>query len=449
MLVHPPPLRRRSLGGPVLAGLFLLPLAAAAEPPDGRALYHGFVPFAAGREATPRRLPPDLAACANCHGPLAEGRREGGTAAPRIAWAALLRPRGELPPYASAEAVGQAILAGTGRGGRPLDPVMPRFRLEGAELEALLDHLRRAGTAADLPPGVTADTVTLGTVLPLSGPAAAGGRAVLAGLAEVFEAASAAGGVHGRRLRLLALDGAAPGTEAAMRRLLAQLVHAVVGGMWPADAAIEAMLAAARVPHVGSLVVRQEARETGAWTADLLPPLAEQQAVLAQAMTGCGGGGPRLALRLAAAAPGGEAGTRWFDAAAPLAAARRDGPPGCLGLGLGGLAALGGPPPPGWETWLVLPFPAALLRPEPGGPRPEPWRQLGRAAARLAVEWLARAGAVLHEGSLPEQRAATRGDEPLPGLPVRFSRQRRHAWDADVIEITGAPRAAITGASSP
>ncbi|MBV1796532.1 ABC transporter substrate-binding protein [Siccirubricoccus sp. G192] len=337
----------------------------------------------------------------------------------------------------------QAILAGIGRGGRPLDPVMPHYRLTGAELEALMEYLRRAGTAADLPSGVTADTVTMGTVLPLSGPATGSGRAVLAGLREVFDAVSAEGGVHGRRIRLVEADGVALGAEAAVRQLLAQPVHAVVGGLWPKEGVAEVMLAAARVPHIGGLAVRGEAREAGPWTADLLPPLAEQQATLAQAMTRCGPPGRRLALRIAEAPPGEDAGLRWFaDAPSLVAALREAGAPGCLGLGLAGLAALGGRLPEGWQAQLVLPFPAALLEPGEGGQRPDPWRQLGRAAARLATEWLARAGAVLHEGSLPEQRASAWGYEPLPGAPLRFGQHRRHGWDADAIEITGARRAA-------
>ncbi|MDO9713444.1 ABC transporter substrate-binding protein [Paracraurococcus lichenis] len=422
--------------------LALLPLAAGAEPPEGRRLYHGFTPFAAGREATATRLPLAYAACGNCHGPLAEGRREGGVTAPPITWAALARPAGEAPAYASAEAVGRAILAGQGRGGRVLDRAMPRYRLEPAELQALLDHLRRVGTAADLPPGVTADSVALGAVLPLSGPGGASGRAVLAGLREVLDATSAAGGVHGRRLLLVVADGAR-GTETALRDVLARPVYALVGGFWPGNPAAEAMLEAARVPHIGSLVLRAGAQETGPWSADLLAPVAEQQVALAGALTSCEAAGPRLGLRLAApSADERDGAIQWFGESAALAAALREaGAPGCLGLGLAGLAALGGHIPPGWQARLVLPFPVVLLSQDPRG---GPWRQLGRAAGRLAVEWLSRAGAVLHEGALPAQRAASQGYAPLPGAPVQFRRHRRHAWDAEVIEIGDAPRAAAS-----
>lgn len=414
--------------------LAMLPLAAAAEPPDGRALFHGVQPFAAGLATTDRRLPAAYAACANCHGPLGEGGREGGSIIPPIGRAALFRPQGDQPAYPSAAAVTQAILAGTGRDGRSLAAIMPRYRLEPAELAALLDYLGRVGTAADLPPGVTATGIALGTVLPLTGEAAPSGRAILAGLQDVLGTVAAQGGVHGRRIDLSVADGAALGPEGAVRRLLAQPVYAFVGGLWPAGTPADAALAAARVPHIGSLVVRAEPGDAGPWTADLLPPVAAQRAALARSLDGCTTAGPRLALRFGeAASPPGD-GIAWLAGTTALAAALRDAAgPGCLGLDLGGLARLGSGLPPGWQVLLVLPFPAALLG---DGVPPDPWRQLGRAAARLAVEWLARAGARLHEGALPAQLAGSQGFEPLPGAAVRYGRHRRHAWDAEVTALT-------------
>ena len=435
--------------GVLLAAALLAPAAGAAgDLGDGRALYHGHRPFAAGREATANRLPPRFAACSSCHGPLAEGRREGAAAAPPVTWAELMRPRAGEPAYASPGEVLRAMTEGAGRGGRSLAPAMPRFRLDAAEAGALIDYLHIAGTLADNPPGVGAATVEFGTVLPLTGPAAATGQAVLQGLREVFDGPAARGGINGRRIVLTAVDGAGAGAAEAVRTLLAKPVYAMVAGLWARGDPLDAQLADARVPHVGALVVRATSAEAGAWAADLLPPLDLQQDALAGALGRCPVHGLRMALQISAkSTPEGiahptadDSGVRWFADAGALAAALRDGgPTGCVGLGLQGMAALGGAVPAGWQGLVVLPFPVALLEPGAGDGRGGPWHRLGLAAGRLAVEWLARSGAVLHERSLLDQLPGTDGFEVLPGAPVRFGPRRRHGWDAAEVHLAVTP----------
>jgi len=55
-------------------------------------------------------------------------------------------------------------------------------------------------------PGVTADTVTIGTHQPLTGPAAAGYAAVSAATSAYFEYVNANGGVNGRTIEYLVKD---------------------------------------------------------------------------------------------------------------------------------------------------------------------------------------------------------------------------------------------------
>ncbi len=70
--------------------------------------------------------------------------------------------------------------------------------------------------------GVTADTITLGAYLPLTGPIADVGSAALHGGMAYFNAVNARGGVHGRKLRwVTADDGYQPARAlAAARRLI-------------------------------------------------------------------------------------------------------------------------------------------------------------------------------------------------------------------------------------
>ena len=400
--------------------------AALAEPP-GRALFQGHQPFAAGRDATANRLPAAYAACASCHGPAAAGRREGGVVAPPVTWAALARPAGRAGAYADDAALRGAIADGVGRDGRALDPAMPRYRLAAAEMAALLDYLTIAGTPRDLPPGVAEDRIALGTVLPLSGAAAPTGRAVLAGI----QAGLAGAVVHGRRVELQAEDGAAAGPAMAVRRLLDRRVFLVVGGLWSDDAEAEQALAAARVPHIGSLLSRRDG-EAGPWVADLLAPRRAQQAVLAAALDACPQGA-RVGLPVAPPESG-RTTIAWQDGPAALAAAMT-APTGCLGTGLAGAGRI--TLPPGWRWEVVLPFPAMLV--EADGP----WQRLGLAAARLALETLAQAGAALHEHAPLD--ALPTAFEALPGAPLRFAPRRRHGWDPEVMDLTPAARPEAAG----
>lgn len=413
-----------------LTALALLPIAAAAAAealPDGRALYNGYARFEAGRDATASRLPPSFAACAGCHGMLAGGGGEGGVKAPAIGWAMLTAARSGAPAYAGAAEMRRAIAAGVGRSGRALDAAMPRFRLTDAEADALLDYLRRAGTPEDQPRGVDAATIVLGTVLPLSA-ASPAGRSVAAGLRDVFDAHPP---IYGRRIVLAIEDSVQGGPADALRRLLARPVYALVAGILGSGAEPGRLLAEAHVAHLAGLSVRPHARDIGPWELDLLAPADRQDEALGAAMQRCDG--PRLALS-GGGDPGSEA-VRWFADAAALGREAARLPAGCAGFGLAGLAVVGHVLPAGWRRRMVLPIPRVMLAPAVDGGPADPWRGLGRSAARLAVSLLARSGAVLHERS-PLVAAVAMRSEPLdPGPAAQFSARRRYAWDAEVIAL--------------
>ncbi|GAB4004358.1 ABC transporter substrate-binding protein [Glycomyces albus] len=84
------------------------------------------------------------------------------------------------------------------------------------------------------PPGVTDDTVTIGTHQPLTGPAAAGYATISAATAAYFEYLNAQGGIHGRQIEYVVKDDAydPSQTQTVVRELVAEdEVFAVVNGL--------------------------------------------------------------------------------------------------------------------------------------------------------------------------------------------------------------------------
>lgn len=112
--------------------------ATTADAASGRQLYeraiaHDGKPLAARHGSGGWRLPSAAAACANCHGENAEGGREGAVPPPSLRWV--------RDDATSRLAIRQALREGRGRDGRTLDPSMPRFDIDDADLERLITHL--------------------------------------------------------------------------------------------------------------------------------------------------------------------------------------------------------------------------------------------------------------------------------------------------------------------
>jgi mono/diheme cytochrome c family protein len=181
--------------------------------------------------------------CAGCHGRDGRGRSEGGTRPPDIRWESLVRPaaggaRHPRPAYDRATLV-RAITMGIDPGGRPLDPVMPRYQLMREDADDLLAYLGRLGVLSD--PGLTADDFHLGVFLP-PGP----GRNAARRAVEEWEAGlRARGGIYGRRPAVLYLEDGPAGLEG-----LAEEAEplAVVGD--PGDASLDRTLAWVRAREV-------------------------------------------------------------------------------------------------------------------------------------------------------------------------------------------------------
>jgi branched-chain amino acid transport system substrate-binding protein len=94
--------------------------------------------------------------------------------------------------------------------------------------------LAACGGADEAVPGVTAESITIGTHQPLTGPAAAGYSSISAATTAYFDYVNANGGVHGRQIEYLVKDdGYNPAnTQTVVRELVQQDdVFAIVNGL--------------------------------------------------------------------------------------------------------------------------------------------------------------------------------------------------------------------------
>lgn len=179
-------IRPWSLRGLLIAVLATVP-GGSARPDDGasveigRSLYlHGRLPTGEPLQGIVQGdIPVSGAqiACVGCHRRSGLGSSEGGNLAPpvtsRALYAERLPLRHELaaahadnparrPAYSDAT-LRRALRDGINAAGRPLDPLMPRYRLDDAQIDALIAYLR---TLDSLPaPGVDATTLHLATIV--------------------------------------------------------------------------------------------------------------------------------------------------------------------------------------------------------------------------------------------------------------------------------------------
>jgi hypothetical protein len=394
---------------------------------------------------------------------------------PAIQRQRLSQPSGRRPAYASDAALLRALEQGHDPAGRELAAPMPRYALDAQEARALLAWLRAIGTEAAPVPGVTHDRVTLGAVLPLSGPQAVIGQAVRSALERGVQAINHNGGLFNRRLALETADAGpdAPSAAAAATRLVqSERAFVLVASLVPAPGpALHAALAA----HDSALVAtlgQPVAPENDARITWLLPSLAQQVAALAGALPRhCPAARDGLQVLywrpgpLAALAPP-------ADAAQPIAWHAIDGPQdlrraldaaparaaitllpaaltqtaradlGRAGQCLGSLAVISGAPPPDSRTSELLGLPMPPVATPAGDTIRDAalWALLADSSLAVAAEALARAGRQL---DVPRFLAAVDAIQRLPvaaapGLSLDFGPRRRHGFEPTWIWKEGA-----------
>jgi ABC-type branched-subunit amino acid transport system substrate-binding protein len=234
-------------------------------------------------------IPGEALLCGDCHGRDGKGTLEGGVAASDIRREVLARPSirsgpsGRERPAYDRESLRRALVSGADPAGRPLHLAMPRYRMEAADMEDLLDYLEVLG--AERSPGVGDAELSLGAVLPRTGRLAEAGRAVEEVLGAFLEAANGRGGIHGRRLALKIADPSAGGPAAALADLERQGVFCLLGSLAGGEeeaAALEEAARARGVPLVGpvGLAARAEV-PPNPYVFHLLPSVGDQVRALA------------------------------------------------------------------------------------------------------------------------------------------------------------------------
>jgi len=246
---------------------------------------------ASGREITAMMgevdVPATTLTCAGCHGSRGEGRTEGGVTAGSTTWSYLTKPYGHADEGGRKHAAFtessfvRSLTAGLDPAGNKLAVAMPTYRMPQEDMSNLIAYLKRIETDTD--PGLTDNTIVVGTVLPektaLHGLAQSIGDVLQAYFAEI----NGRGGIYNRKIELRLVYGDAKATVANAKRLIDDdQVFAMVGGLTAgAEDGVAALTHEKEVPFVGpSTLLPQRGLPLNRYVFYLLPGLKEQARAL-------------------------------------------------------------------------------------------------------------------------------------------------------------------------
>jgi ABC-type branched-subunit amino acid transport system substrate-binding protein len=238
--------------------------------------------------------PASILPCIHCHGANGRGRPDDtGVVPPDITWGVLTEPDGHAHPGRrhgpyDETSLARAISAGIDPDGGSLDAGMPRYRMADADMADLIAYLKRV--EHELDPGLSADGIRIGTVVPLDGPLQGPGRAIRDLLTAYFDRVNAAGGIRGRRVELRVAGfgaGDEPAIWAAQDLLSRETLFALVAAYVPGYEDELATLANdKRVPLIGpySLLAPDDG-PAGRFDFHVLPGLGQQTDALIEAIS--------------------------------------------------------------------------------------------------------------------------------------------------------------------
>ena len=234
-------------------------------------------------------VPASAVPCGGCHGIRGEGKSEGGVTAGDITWSNLIKPYGHTHPTGrkhgpfTESAVIRAVVNGVDSAGNDLLVAMPRYKVSPEEMADLLAYLKRIDT--DLDPGLTETNVTVGIVLPSSGPLAETGAAMKDVVAAYFDSVNSRGGIFSRKIELKVADAGAGGaatSTAAQNFAHKEQVFAFVTGLSAGnDPQLAALARTEEIPIIGpSTLLPYLENPANKYLFYLLPGVAEQAMAL-------------------------------------------------------------------------------------------------------------------------------------------------------------------------
>jgi mono/diheme cytochrome c family protein len=89
--------------------------------------------------------------CANCHGEDGMGKKLPKFDIPPIRYSVLFEPQDGKPAKYTAKTIRKAVVTGVDEEGKPLDPIMPRWKMTDDELTALAAYLKVLDTKPAAP----------------------------------------------------------------------------------------------------------------------------------------------------------------------------------------------------------------------------------------------------------------------------------------------------------
>ena len=233
-------------------------------------------------------VPASTLTCAGCHGNRGEGRTEGGVTAGNMSWSFLTKPYGHVdegtrkhPAFTETSFI-RVMTTGLDPAGNKLAVAMPTYRMPHEDMANLIAYLKVIATDTD--PGLTDNSIVLGTVLPE--------KAALSGLAQsmddvlqaYFKEVNSRGGIYNRKIELRVSYGDSKATVTNMKRLIDDdQVFAIVSGLTAgAEDGVAALTQEKEVPFIGpSTLLPQRGLPLNRYIFYLLPGLKEQAHALA------------------------------------------------------------------------------------------------------------------------------------------------------------------------
>lgn len=226
--------------------------------------------------------------CVSCHGLEGEGRKEGGVIAPPLRWDLLAVQRfgdafQQARPAYSDQSVARAFTSGTALGDRPLNANMPRYQMTDEQVDDLLSYLKIVGTSGDYDNGLDDSTITVGTVLPITGALAPLGINVASVLRSYFDRVNNEGGIYGRKIALIVADsqGDPDKSTMALQNLIdGSKVFAFIANYQPNGAKMDEQIYSAQIPSVVPISFKLGSEKTNRYRFDILPTFADRAACL-------------------------------------------------------------------------------------------------------------------------------------------------------------------------